>query len=52
MTWLFVSHSSQDDAFVRDLCAELAHHGQDAWIDSRELRGDDPLWLEIKKAIR
>src|SRR5215216_4221078 len=51
MTKLFISHSSQDDAFVRDLRAALAEHGQDAWIDSRELRGGDPLWPEIQQAI-
>lgn len=48
---LFISHSSNDDAFVRELRAALADHGQAGWIDSRELRGGDPLWLEIKKAI-
>src|SRR4030095_4793728 len=51
MTNLSLSHSSQDDAFVRDLRAGLADHGQDGWIDSRELRGGDPLWPEIQKAI-
>ncbi len=51
MTKLFISHSSRDDAFVRELRATLADHGQDVWIDSRELRGGDPLWSEIKKAI-
>jgi tetratricopeptide (TPR) repeat protein len=51
MTKLFISHSSKDDAFVRDLRAALADHGQDVWIDSRELRGGDPLWPEIQKAI-
>lgn len=51
MAKLFISHSSQDDGFVRELRATLADHGQDGWIDSRELRGGDPLWLEIKKAI-
>ena len=51
MTKLFISHSSQDDAFVRDLRAMLADHGQDGWIDSRELRGGDPLWPEIQQAI-
>ena len=44
MTKLFISHSSQDDAFVRELRAALADHGQPGWIDSRELRGGDPLW--------
>jgi tetratricopeptide (TPR) repeat protein len=51
MVKLFISHSSQDDAFVRDLRTALAEHGQDGWIDSRELRGGDPLWPEIQKAI-
>ena len=51
MTNLFISHSSQDAAFVRDLRAALANHGQDGWIDSRELRGGDPLWREIQSAI-
>ena len=31
--------------------ASLADHKQEAWIDSRELRGGDPLWPEIQKAI-
>jgi tetratricopeptide (TPR) repeat protein len=51
MTKLFISHSSQDDAFVRELRAALADHGQAGWTDSRELRGGDPLWNEIRKAI-
>src|SRR5215475_8256448 len=51
MTRLFISHSSQDDAFVRDLRAALADHGQEGWIDSRELRGGDPLWSAIQQAI-
>ena len=51
MAMLFISHSSQDDGFVRDLRAALADQGQDGWIDSRELRGGDPLWTVIQKAI-
>lgn len=51
MTKLFISHSSQDDAFARDLRIALTDYGQDGWIDSRELRGGDPLWPEIQKAI-
>lgn len=51
MSKLFISHSSQDDAFVRELRAALNDHGQDGWIDSRELREGDPLWTEIQKAI-
>ncbi len=48
---VFISHSSQDDAFVRDLRVALADHRQAVWVDSRELRGGDPLWTEIQKAI-
>jgi tetratricopeptide (TPR) repeat protein len=48
---LFISHSSKDDAFVRTLREALDLHGQLGWIDSRELRGGDPLWAEIEKAI-
>ena len=51
MSKLFISHSSRDDAFVRPLRAALADQGQDGWIDSRELRGGDPLWSEIQQAI-
>ena len=51
MSKLFISHSTQDDEFVRNLRAMLADHRQDVWIDSRELRGGDPLWPEIQKAI-
>ena len=35
---VFISHSSKDDAFVRELQRALADHGVSAWIDSRELR--------------
>ena len=48
---LFISHSSQDDDFVRRLREALHDHGQEGWIDSRELRGGDPLWTEIQRAI-
>ncbi|MBH0182583.1 MAG: tetratricopeptide repeat protein [Nitrospira sp.] len=51
MPKLFISHSSKDDAFVRDLRSALADQGQGVWVDSRELRGGDPLWPEIMKAI-
>lgn len=50
-TKLFISHSSQDDGFVRGLQQALGDLEQDVWIDSRELRGGDLLWPEIQKAI-
>ncbi len=48
---LFISHSSQDDNLVRELQQALANLAQDVWIDSRQLRGGDPLETDIKKAI-
>ncbi|HEV7401972.1 MAG TPA: tetratricopeptide repeat protein [Chthoniobacteraceae bacterium] len=51
MNKLFISHSSEDDNFVRALQQALGELGQDVWIDSRQLRGGDPLWAEIQKAI-
>ena len=51
MSKLFISHSSEDDRFVRDLQQVLRDLGQDGWIDSRELRGGEPLWPEIQQAI-
>ena len=48
---LFISHSSKDDDFVRELRQALADLGQGVWIDSREPRGGDRLWPEIQKAI-
>lgn len=51
MSKLFISHSSQDDGFVRQLREALADHGQEGWVDSRELRGGDPLWPAIQQAL-
>jgi tetratricopeptide (TPR) repeat protein len=48
---LFLSHSSADDGFVRELRAALADLGQEVWIDSRQLRGGDPLESAIQAAI-
>jgi tetratricopeptide (TPR) repeat protein len=51
MAHLFLSHSSADDGFVRELRAALADLGQEVWIDSRQLRGGDLLESEIQAAI-
>ena len=51
MSKLFISHSTIDDDFVRRLREALAEHGGDGWIDSRELRGGEPLWPAIQSAI-
>jgi len=51
MGHLFLSHSSADDGFVRELQQALADLGQEVWIDSRQLKGGDPLGSKIKAAI-
>jgi tetratricopeptide (TPR) repeat protein len=51
MAGLFLSHSSADDGFVRELREALADLGQPVWIDSRQLRGGDLLESEIQAAI-
>ncbi|MFM7513370.1 MAG: CHAT domain-containing protein, partial [Cyanobium sp.] len=51
MSRLFLSHSSADDGFVRELRQALADLGQEVWIDSRQLKGGDPLESEINAAI-
>jgi len=51
MAHLFLSHSSADDGFVRELRDALADLRQPVWIDSRQLKGGDPLWGEIQAAI-
>jgi len=48
---LFISHSSQDDGFVRELQQALSDLQQDVWIDSREPHSGDLPWQEVQKAI-
>jgi tetratricopeptide (TPR) repeat protein len=48
---LFLSHSTADDGFVRELREALADFGLEVWIDSRQLKGGDPLWSEVAVAI-
>ncbi|MFN9624519.1 MAG: toll/interleukin-1 receptor domain-containing protein, partial [Cyanobacteriota bacterium] len=51
MTPIFLSHSTDDDAVVRELQRALGDCGQEVWIDSRQLRGGDLLWPEVQRAI-
>ena len=51
MRRLFISHSSRDDGFVREIRQALAEHGVDAWIDSRELLPGGLLDPAIARAI-
>ena len=49
---IFISHSSKDDAFVKDLRQTLELYGLKEWVDSRDLRGGDQLTPEIHTAIK
>ena len=51
MNDVFISHSSADDAFVRELQQALGDHGVSAWIDSRELLPGGLLEADIQTAI-
>ena len=51
MAPLSLSHSSIDDGVVRELRQALADLGQAVWIDSRQLKGGDPLWSAIREAM-
>ena len=47
----FIAHASADDDFVKELRIKLELLSLEIWADSRNLRGDDQLRPEIKKAI-
>jgi hypothetical protein len=48
---IFISHSSKDDDFVRELREALESFGINVWVDSRNLRGGSKLAREIEEAI-
>jgi hypothetical protein len=47
----FISHSSKDDDFVKELRLALESHKIVVWVDSRELIGGNKLAAEIEQAI-
>lgn len=49
---IFISHSSKDDGFVKELRETLEAFQLEVWADSRQLAGGDELEPEIKKAIK
>ncbi|HEV7403252.1 MAG TPA: CHAT domain-containing protein [Chthoniobacteraceae bacterium] len=51
MSTLFISHSTKDAPFVRELQQALALHGVSAWTDSRQLTPGGLLEPDIKAAI-
>jgi hypothetical protein len=49
--YIFISHSSLDDPFVKELRESLESAGLSIWVDSRNLRGGSQLAPEIDEAI-
>ncbi|MCX6583572.1 MAG: tetratricopeptide repeat protein [Candidatus Aminicenantes bacterium] len=49
---IFISHSSKDDGFVKELRETMEALQLEVWADSRQLAGGDELEPEIKKAIQ
>ena len=45
---IFISHFSEDDAFVKALPLALEGLGLSVWVDSRKLRGGTKLAPEIQ----
>lgn len=50
--YIFISHSSKDDATVRQLREWLEVHGNLPWVDSRQLTGGDALRLTLETQVR
>jgi tetratricopeptide (TPR) repeat protein len=48
---VFISHSSKDDAIVREIRQALEAFGIETWADSERLSGGDLLTPKIQKAI-
>ena len=49
--YIFISHASADDPFVKELRIALEENRLSVWVDSRNLRGGHKLAPEIKTAI-
>ncbi|MFN0110561.1 MAG: toll/interleukin-1 receptor domain-containing protein [Blastocatellia bacterium] len=48
---VFISHTTADDEFVKQLREALTSRGVTVWDDARYLRGGDELWPEVANAI-
>lgn len=49
--FVFISHATDDDEFVKGLREALEAQGIGVWVDSRKLRGGDKLEPEVEQAI-
>lgn len=51
MTYVFISHSSEDNYFVDFLVELLKFHHVDVWVDSSNLKGGSVFTAEIEQAL-
>lgn len=47
----FVSHSSRDKKFVRQLCTDLSHAGHTQWLDEWKIKAGDSIPQKIDEGI-
>ncbi|MEL6654244.1 MAG: toll/interleukin-1 receptor domain-containing protein, partial [Bacteroidota bacterium] len=51
MSHIFISHTTADDAFVRELNLSLQAQEVNTFVDSRDMSGGDEINVEVQKAI-
>jgi TIR domain len=51
-SYIFISHASKDDEFVKELHLALEAYQLPVWVDSHKLRGGAKLAPEINEANR
>jgi hypothetical protein len=49
---VFISYSSQDQAFAQQLSTDLQAHGVHCWLATKDLKIGDKFWYRIEDAIR
>jgi hypothetical protein len=49
MAKIFISHSSKDKEFVRQLKKDLEEFGHEIWLDEREIKTEIPFLQKFKK---
>lgn len=52
MSHVFISYSTHDTTYARQLADALVQRGFEVWIDNKRLRGGDDWWKSIVRALR
>ncbi|MEL7529904.1 MAG: CHAT domain-containing protein [Bacteroidota bacterium] len=51
MSKVFISHTTADDAFIRELNFALQNQGVSTFVDSRDMSGGDEINVQVKQEI-